>query len=99
MERRVIFIKAPPAPACFESRSLWVTYLDSAQSAGKVMPFKNGQYRPEFQFCSDCPAKHAHDMHLQGRCDPKTYRANLMAAQQRGEGAQTESAQAIPAGA
>jgi hypothetical protein len=98
MDRSVIFIKAPPAPACFETRGQWVEFLRSAQAAGKVLPFKDGAYRPEFQFCSDCPAKHAHAMHLQGRCDPKGYRAKLMAARPQGQGAETECA-AIPADA
>lgn len=99
MNRSVIWLKAPPAPRCFESRSLWVEFLDSAQSAGKVLPFKNGEYRPDFQFCSDCSAQHAHEMHLQGRCNPKAYRASLIPAAPQGEGASAPSAEAIPAGA
>jgi hypothetical protein len=99
MDRRVIFLKAPPAPRCFESRSQWVEFLSSAQAAGKVLPFKGGEYRPEFQFCSDCSAQHAHAMHLQGRCDPNTYRANLMATAPATAEAHSTSADAVPAGA
>jgi len=81
MDRRTIFLKAPPAPLCFATRDTWVTYLDSAQSAGKVKPFdENGNYRPKFIFCSDCPAKFAHEMHAKGRCAPIQYQQNLLLA-------------------
>ncbi|WAC72087.1 hypothetical protein OU995_21320 [Roseateles sp. SL47] len=81
MDRRTILLMAPPAPDCFESRSQWVTYLDSAQAAAKVKPFDSkGRYRPAFGFCSDCSAKHAHDMHKLGKCRPHQYQQNLLHA-------------------
>ena len=97
MDRRTIFLKAPPAPLCFATRDTWVTYLDSAQSAGKVKPFdKSGNYRPKFGFCSDCPAKHAHEMHAKGRCAPIQYQQNLLltvAPAKQGQGITTPNAE------
>lgn len=81
MDRRTIFFKAPPAPSCFATRDTWVNYLDSAQAAGKVKPFdRDGNYRPKFIFCSDCPASHAHAMHQKGLCKPHQYQQNLLLA-------------------
>lgn len=81
MDRRTIFLKAPPAPACFEARDQWVNYLTSAQEAGKVKPFdRDGNYRPKFGFCSDCSAQHSRAMHLEGRCKPIHYQQNLLLA-------------------
>lgn len=83
MNRKLIAIVAPPAPKCFETRDIWVEYLISAEQGthGKKRgPFENGKYRPDFQFCKDCPAQHAHAMYVAGRCDWKGYVANLRAS-------------------
>lgn len=94
MEYRVISIKAPPAPECFESRMQWLEYLSSAQAAGKVKPFdKDGEYRPTFGFCSDCSAQHAHAMHKQGKCRPHQYQQNLLMARQANEEHATTTAE------
>ena len=89
---RFIAIHAPPAPKCFESRDVWVSYLQSAHQAAvgnKVKPFVNGRYNPEYPFCRDCPAKHAHAMYVAGRCDPKGWVRSITPVKE--EGAQCSS--------
>jgi hypothetical protein len=91
---KLIPIQAPPAPKCFEARDIWVEYLISTQKAlaGKkateradsrtsAQPFVNDRYNPHFAFCRDCPAKHAHAMSVEGRCDFKGYVASLTAGE------------------
>lgn len=77
MNAKLIAIHAPPAPKCFESRSLWVEYLTSAFKAAAgsnaVRPFVDEKYNPKFRFCNDCPAQHAHAMTVAKRCDYKSY--------------------------
>lgn len=80
VDRKHIFMVAPPAPKCFDSRGQWAEFLTSAQAAGKVKPFKDGQYRPEFGFCADCSSAHAAEMTRQGRCQAVAYQRSLQVA-------------------
>jgi hypothetical protein len=80
---KLVAIHAPPAPKCFAARDIWVEYLHSAQQAAvgpKVKPFVDGRYNPQYPFCRDCPAKHAHAMFLAKRCDFKAYVISLVPA-------------------
>lgn len=76
---------APVAPPCFASRSLWLSYLQSAAE------YARGEHRPgpivleagkppRFNFaydvCEDCNAQHSFAMDRQGLCNPK-YLADL----------------------
>lgn len=63
---------APTAPACF-TRATWVQLLTDWQ-ASKNKPFKDGVYRPEFNFCSDCTLEQAVRMDRQDKCNPSLYR-------------------------
>ena len=66
---------APPTPACFSSRDAWVYYLVMCQEGSKgTGPFRNGKYRPEFQFCRDCTLEHTTAMARQGKCNPSQFR-------------------------
>ena len=81
----VVPIYAPPAPACFESRDQWVTYLESAQSVRRDgrRPFEGDKYRPSFNFCSDCSAEWRAQMATESRCEADEYVSNLTAGQPR----------------
>lgn len=68
-----VFVIAPPAPKCFETRTQWVEYLASAQGSGKTKPFKREQYQTNFNFCLDCTQIKAHEMTRQSRCDFKAH--------------------------
>ncbi|MCU7372828.1 hypothetical protein PEC18_18680 [Paucibacter sp. O1-1] len=81
---RLVEQLAPVAPPCFESRSIWISYLKSAAEAQKtdgvensttvVLIFRQGerpQFNHRFAYCRDCAAKHAHAMHIAGLCKPK----------------------------
>lgn len=73
---REVLNAAPPTPACFPDRIQWAAYLLQAQQLGKGQgPFRNGQYRPEHSFCSDCTLEHATRMDRQGKCNPSQFRA------------------------
>ncbi len=75
---------APEAPPCFESRSQWVVYLQSAAEGQKdtrlwdatdslvLVKDEADQYRvnPKFAYCRDCNAKHSHAMLSVGKCKP-----------------------------
>lgn len=85
MNVKLIPIHAPPAPKCFETRDVWVSYLVSAhqaaaggtkrassqggRSSNAIKPFVDGKYNSAYPFCRDCPAQHAHAMTVAGRCD------------------------------
>lgn len=80
MNIKLIAIHAPPAPKCFDTRSIWIEYLVSAQQAAvgsKVRPFVDGKYRTDFPFCQDCRAAHSHAMYVAGRCDWRGYIASI----------------------
>ena len=77
MQAKTVSLLAPPAPKCFEVRMQWLTYLHSAQAGNKSKPFKDGKYRPQYQFCRDCSAQKAHEMTQRGKCDFKAYQASL----------------------
>lgn len=81
----VISVSAPPAPACFESRDRWVTYLESAQATRREgrLPFDGDKYRPTFNFCSDCSAEWRDRMATESRCKADEYVAKLTAGQPR----------------
>ena len=60
---------APPAPACFDSRVIWLAFLSGAQIDKYNRPFDaQGQYQRSFSFCVECTAQHAAQMRQQGRC-------------------------------
>lgn len=64
---------SPAAPACF-TRATWVQLL-TAWQASKNKPFKDGVFRPEFNFCSDCTLEQAVRMDRAGKCSPSLYRS------------------------
>ena len=83
--RRLLIAQiAPKAPPCFETRLLWLEYLNSAAESQKqtrlfkdntsvVILIENGHARinPQFKFCRDCSAQHSFAMHNAGRCNPR----------------------------
>lgn len=72
---REVLDAAPPTPACFPDRIQWAAYLLQAQQHAKgTGPFRNGKYRPEFPFCSDCTLEHTTAMSRQGKCNPSQFR-------------------------
>ena len=89
MNLKLIAIHAPPAPKCFDTRSIWIEYLHSAQqsaagggrTSNAIKPFVDGRYSPEYPFCRDCSARHAHAMTRAGRCDHKGYVASITPAE------------------
>ena len=56
----------------------WLEYLSSAQACNKSKPFKDGKYRPDYQFCRDCNQQKAFEAGLEGKCDFKAYQASLL---------------------
>lgn len=64
---------APPAPACFSARDIWVSYLITSQAdkakAFGTRPFTlHGEWNPRFSFCADCTRAHEAAMRAEGRC-------------------------------
>ncbi len=70
---------APVAPPCFETRSQWLTFLDSAaeqQRPGHSGPlvFEAGEpvrFNKHFSFCIDCTPAFKAQMREAGQCHPK----------------------------
>lgn len=81
--RRVIPIAAPPAPKCFPTRDLWVSFLQSAQAVFRASerPFQGEHYRPTFNFCKECPASYRAQMEQEDRCELDSYAARVLADQ------------------
>lgn len=64
---------APPAPACFSARDIWLEYLITSQAdkakAFGTRPFTlNSEWNPRFSFCADCTRGHEAAMRAEGRC-------------------------------
>lgn len=63
---------APPSPACFESRDIWLQFLASADAvkdnAGGPQPFINGAWNPHFHPCTDCTREFETEMVRARRC-------------------------------
>lgn len=84
--RAIVTAIAPPAPTCFESRSLWHEYLASAiewqmmraaKNAGPLAISEDGSIRrdtlnPKWTFCEDCAFSELELAYKQRRneCDP-----------------------------
>lgn len=67
----------PAAPLCFSSPHQWREYLNQAQQHKRDArrPFDaEGNYRPSFNFCSDCTSGHSGDMQVADRCHPDALR-------------------------
>lgn len=82
-KRRLIEQKAPPAPACFRSRSDWVTWLHLADSSAEIQVVrvigrgraaggrvKTAELAPFIDYCVDCTPDYAAQMKRMGRCHP-----------------------------
>ncbi len=74
---RVIPIRelAPPAPPCFPSRSIWLSYLEGAIEFARRRRVSSpvltsGQFNTEFRFCTDCLAEKKAAEVKQGNCKP-----------------------------
>jgi hypothetical protein len=77
-----VIAAAPPKPACFPDSLQWAAYLLSCQESAKRevgKPFRNGEYKPEFNFCADCDSEHRRNMSEAGRCNPKVFRIAVAA--------------------
>lgn len=67
---------SPPTPACFSDRSQWAAYLHQCQGGRpRQAPFRDGIYRPIFNFCKDCTPEHARAQTGKGRCRPQQFHA------------------------
>lgn len=75
--RRITIVEidrlAPPAPACFEARDIWLQYLDSAMDhrPGErgARPVVKDAWNRRFSPCVDCEAGHEDRMRQQDRCE------------------------------
>lgn len=80
MKRSLINVLAPPAPACFSARDIWVGYLESTQNdkCASQRPFirirvveqAHMAWNESFNHCRDCIEAHRDDMQRVGRCKP-----------------------------
>lgn len=57
----------------------WLAYLQHCNEFAKASadrPFQYGTltYRPAFNYCSDCTARHADAMAAKGKCKPSMFR-------------------------
>ena len=65
---------APANPPCFKDAESWLGYLLSCQQQSSQKPFKQGEFRAEFNFCADCSLEHTTRMSRDGRCNPSHFR-------------------------
>lgn len=75
MDRRVIAILAPPAPPCFATRDIWLSYLTSCQEdklkSRTTRPFdERGRYKSDFSYCVNCRPEYQRQMEAENRCFP-----------------------------